>query len=86
MSLWRFKSVDSLEDILLESLGTELLLPATKPNVATYFHNGDTMTVDMLTGNVAFDTLNAEDLPSSKLGLRLNQWFAKGLIVEQKLS
>lgn len=80
MSYWKFNSVSNLEDLLLNSIELELLLPSTSPGVLKYFHNGDKMTINLTTGAIEWEPIEPGSFTTSKLAIRFHQWFMKGLI------
>lgn len=78
--MFKFRNIEDIETFLLESLGTELLIPSNKANEAVFFHNGDKMTVNITTGEVIWEPIKSGDMFTSRLSLRLHQWFGKGII------
>lgn len=77
---YKFTRPSQLEDTLLESIDTDLLLPESEDGVLAYFHNGDKMTVSLKDGTIDFDSPHPGEMAGSKLSMRLHQWFAKGLV------
>ena len=83
MSKFKFKSTEGLNDFIVNNLGTDLILPeSTSPEVVEFFSNGDRMAINVKSGDIDWDPLNSGSLTTSKLSLRLHQWFSKGLIKE----
>ena len=81
--LYKFRNVD-IENFLLNTLGVDLIILSSRTeseNEITFFQNGDKMTVNTVTGEMIWEPLNPGDMFTSKLSLRLHQWFSKELIV-----
>ncbi len=79
MSLFQIKHPD-VESFVLEKLGTDLLVPKASPNSdeAVYFQNGDKMTINLKTGMLLWEPMTPGKMFTSRLSMRLHQWFGKG--------
>lgn len=80
MALWQFQDIENLEDFLLDTVGVDYLLPGANSNEAIYFANGDKMTINLSTGKMNWEPIRPGSLATSRLALRLHQWFNKGII------
>ncbi len=81
MYQYQFRNIPDLETFLLEeALGIDLLIPSGATDELVFFHNGDRMTVNAKTGMMQWEPLNPGELATSKLSMRVHQWFAKGII------
>lgn len=81
MSMWQFQNPEKVEKVLLDSLGTDYIIPGGSNDQTVFFHNGDKMTVDMKTGLMEWEPITPGSFTTSKLAMRLHQWFAKGIII-----
>lgn len=82
--MYKFKNVNNVEDFLLETLGADLIIPSESKDEIVFFHNGDKMTVNTITGNMLWEPLKPGGIFTSKLSLRIHQWFSKEIIVPVK--
>lgn len=80
MSMWQFRNPGEVEDVLLNSIGTDYIIPGGSNDQTVFFHNGDKLTVDMKTGVAEWEPITPGSITSSKLAMRVHQWFAKGII------
>ncbi|MCM1214144.1 MAG: hypothetical protein NC548_06440 [Lachnospiraceae bacterium] len=80
MALWKFRDIENLEDFLLDTVGIDYLLPGSNHNEVIYFANGDKMTIDLSTGKMNWEPIRPGSFSTSRLALRLHQWFGKGII------
>lgn len=83
MHMYKFQHVPDVEELLLNSLGVDLILESPGDNLV-YFHNGDKMTVNTATGEMCWEPIEPGSMSTSKLALRFHQWWGKGLIRELK--
>ena len=78
-----YKFTNLREEDLLEHLydciPKEMEVPG-EGNTVRFTHNGDDMAIELDTGIVHWEPLKPGDISSSKLSMRLHQWFGKGLI------
>ena len=81
--MYQFRNIDNIENFLLDTLGVDLIVPSRpeSENEIVFFQNGDKMTVNTATGEMMWEPLKPGDMFTSKLSLRLHQWFSKGLII-----
>lgn len=79
--MFKFRNVRNLEDFLMESCGKELRIPSASENEVILFHNGDKMTVNLETGEMEWEPVIPGKAYTSRLSLRLHQWFVKGIII-----
>lgn len=82
--MFKFRNVQNLEDFLMESCGKELRIPSASKNEVVLFQNGDKMTVSLETGELQWEPVIPGEIFTSRLSLRLHQWFGKGIIVPIK--
>lgn len=82
--MFKFRNVRNLEDFLMKSCGKELRIPSASENEVILFHNGDKMTVNLETGELEWEPVIPGEMFTSRLSLRLHQWFGKGIIVPVK--
>lgn len=83
--MFKFCRVENLEDWLLnEQLGSELLIDHSDPNVLVFFSNGDKMTVHISERIMEWEPISPGSLSTSRLSMRLHQWYGKGIIKEIK--
>lgn len=86
--MYQFKYIgERLEKFLIEEqLGDELLIKNALPDPSklTFFQNGDKMTVDITSGIMEWEPVKPGSFTSSKLAMRLHQWFVKRIIKEIK--
>ncbi len=82
--MYKFNNISDVETFLLESLGTDLLLPGKSNNEAVFFHSGDKLTVDLKSGKFTWEPIEPGNMVTSKLSLRFHQWWGKGVISEVK--
>lgn len=82
--MFKFRNVQNLEDFLMESCGKELRIPSASKNEVVLFQNGDKMTVSLETGELQWEPVIPGEMFTSRLSLRLHQWFGKGIIVPIK--
>ena len=57
MSMWQFQNPEKVEEVLLDSLGTDYIIPGGSNDQTVFFHNGDKMTVDMKTGLMEWEPI-----------------------------
>lgn len=79
--MWKFKNTQGLENFLLTTLGTDMQLPSADENKMVFFQNGDKMTIDLFTGDLLWEPIAPGTMFTSKLSLRLHQWYSMGLII-----
>lgn len=83
MSAWRFRHPEDVGDLIANDVGASFVLPKSEgadPDVIELFHAGDRMTINAATGEMEFDSVNPGAFATSRLSLKLHQWFAKGVI------
>lgn len=81
MSEWKFKNTPDVEDFTLNSLGIDLLISAPEDDAICFYSNGDMMTIWPKEDKLIWEPLHPGEMSTSKLSLRLHQWFGKGIIV-----
>lgn len=79
--MFKFRNVQNLEDFLMKSCGKELTIPSASKNEVVLFQNGDKMTVNLETGELQWEPVIPGEAFTSRLSLRLHQWFGKGIII-----
>lgn len=79
MSNFIFRNKSNIETILINDLGTNLIISKSN-DIIKFFQNGDNLTVNTKTGEVEYDPICPGTIFTSKISLRINQWFAKGII------
>ena len=85
MTKFKFRNPETVEDTLLTSLDTKLIIPndhKADPDEVTYFANGDRLTINMRTGEGIYDPVNAGSMCNSRISMKFHQWFGKGIIIE----
>lgn len=80
MANYKFRNMENIEDFLLESLGCEMLLPESTDTELKFFHNGDIMTINTKSGTMLWEPISPGSMTTSKLSMRLHQWYGKGII------
>lgn len=80
MYKYKFRNISNIEEILLDSLGVDLLLPSSAQDCVEYFHNGDKMSINVSTGELIWEPIEPGSMWTSKLALRFHQWVGKGII------
>lgn len=78
--MYEFTNIENLEEFLIESLGTEMIVLPYKAEETVFFHNGDKMTINTLTGSMIWEPIKPGCMSSSRLSMRFHQWFGKGII------
>ena len=78
--MYKFHNVDKLEDFLLESVGTDMLIPSCEKDTICFFHNGDKMTINTVTGDMVWEPICPGKMFTSRLSLLFHKWFGKGII------
>ncbi len=78
--MYRFDTVDGLDNMLIGSLGADTLVPGGDPDTRTFFHHGDKLTVNTRTGAADYEPIKPGDMFHSRISLRFHQWFGKGLV------
>lgn len=78
--MYKFKKIDKLEDFLLTNIDADLIIPSHSKDEVVFFQNGDKMTVNLNTGVLVWEPLSPGEMFTSKLSMRLHQWFASGII------
>ena len=81
--MYTFREANGIEDFLLNSLGVDLIIPSSEPEIV-FFQNGDKMTVNVETGELIWEPIQPGEMFTSKLSLRIHQWFSKGIIVPMR--
>lgn len=81
--MYKFREANGIEDFLLNSLGVDLIIPSSEPEIV-FFQNGDKMTVNVETGELIWEPIQPGEMFTSKLSLRIHQWFSKGIIVPMR--
>lgn len=71
-----------LEELVLSTFDSSLLLPSADENIVELFQNGDRMTINLKERTMVFDGVRPTDLFSSKLNRKRHQWFAEWVIEE----
>lgn len=79
--MYKFRETSGIEDFLLNSLGIDLVIPSFSKEEIVFFHNGDKMTVNTETGELVWEPVYPGEMFTSKLSMRIHQWFSKGIIV-----
>lgn len=79
--MYKFRETNGIEDFLLNSLGVDLIVPSPSKEEIVFFQNGDKMTVNTETGELLWEPIHPGEMFTSKLSLRIHQWFSKGIIV-----
>ena len=82
--MYKFSRIPDIKNFVINSIGTNLLIPSDDNNKLVFFQNGDKMTIDCLGNNLLWEPISQGDMFSSKLSLRLHQWFGKGIIYLEK--
>lgn len=83
MSNYRFSPGIDVEDVLLASFDTKLIMPnepGDGPGTIRYFQSGDRMLVDPKNGMIEWDPIEPGRVTTSLLSMKLHFWFAKGMI------
>lgn len=80
MTTWIFNEGVDIEETLLNGIEDKYLLPSRNPELVEYFMNGDKMSINISTREMEWEPLYPGEMHTSKLSLRLHQWFAKGII------
>ncbi len=70
-----------IEDLLLSSLDLDMMLPQTNPNIVEYESNGDHLTVYLKERYIDYKPKIPGQFSTSKIALRVNQWYAKVYIM-----
>lgn len=78
--MYKFKEVNGLREFLIKHLGEELIIQSQLKNEISFFQNGDKMTINTETGEMNWEPINPGKMFTSKLSLRIHQWFANGTI------
>lgn len=81
--MYKFREIKGIEDFLLNSLGVDLVVPSSEPEIV-FFQNGDKMTVNTETGELIWEPIQPGEVFTSKLSFRFHQWFSKGIIVPMR--
>lgn len=79
--MYKFRETGGVEDFLLNSLGVDLIVPSSSETEIVFFQNGDKMTVNTETGELVWEPIQPGEAFTSKLSMRIHQWFSKGIIV-----
>lgn len=79
MSYFRFNT-DDVEDFVLNQLGVDLLIKSNNPDEIVFFSNGDRMTINPKEKTMDWEPIKPGEMFTSRLSLRLHQWFGKGHI------
>lgn len=80
MFKFRNSNID-IEGFLISQIEDSLMLPSNEnKDIVEYFSNGDKMTVNLKTKEIDWNPINPGSMSTSKLSLRIHQWFGKGLI------
>lgn len=85
--MYQFNYNGDLKKYLLEEqIGTELLIKNSlqTEDILTFFSNGDKMVVNLTTKVMTWEPVCPGDPTTSRLSLRIHQWFIKGIIREVK--
>lgn len=85
VNMYKFRnmqSIGNIEDFMLSYIGIDLLIPSQGPDELTFFHNGDKLTVNTKTGKLLWEPLKPGEMATSKLSMRIHQWFGKGIIIQ----
>lgn len=78
--MYQFREVNGIREFLIEWFGEDLIIPSISENEISFFQKGDKMTVNTETGVMTWEPLKPGEMFTSKLSLRVHQWFAKGII------
>lgn len=80
--MYQFRTLrgQELEDFLLDYIGIDAVIPSDNPDTVKFLHNGDTMEVNLATGEMSIDTIHPGELGGSKIMLRLHNWLWNGTI------
>ena len=79
--MYKFRETNGVEDFLLNSLGIDLVISSSSEDEIVFFQNGDKMTVNTETGELVWEPIYPGEMFTSKLSMRIHQWFSKGIIV-----
>lgn len=78
--MYQFREVNGIREFLIKRLGEDLIIPSPFENVISFFQNGDQLNVNTETGVMTWEPLKPGEMFTSKLSLRVHQWFANGTI------